>query len=604
VNKIIGVFLFGLLAAGSALAQSQPYSTYGGAADWIKAVADAGITPEIGTQTFEGIQPALYPFFNDVGNVGYSSQESSQVSVALLSDGGHVLRPLDTAEIYGVGLRAIAFDFSIEARYPGCGGTDATVLIFRGGNSISIEHVHTGFFGIIAPPEIQFDRVEIRSGGICPGVDIVLVDNVSYPGGPNSSPTNPNPPRPCPPGIPSGAFCFTPPVAIGPAWYDPPATNAFDFSSPDAKFISINDFPTGFASPFTVSTGGVVLGSFTPGQTVQFPNGGVNEFRISDISPTVDGANPYSFPINLSLDKVGVVFTMTPASASTPTPSPTPTPTPSDSTAPTLSLPANSTAEACGPAGAVVTYSASATDDTDSHPSVVCSPASGSTFAIGTTAVHCTATDASGNSAGGSFNVAVVDTTPPALTVPTNITADGTSAQGAAISFTASANDIVDPHPTVSCVPISGSAFALGTTSVQCTATDSAGNTAHKSFNVTVTYPWSGVLQPINPDGSSIFKLGSTVPVKFQLSGASAGIQNAIAHLFIAKISDGLTGNELEASSTAAATSGNQFRYDASICQYIFNWGTKGLSTGAGTYQLRIDLGDGVLRVVNVSLKQ
>jgi len=33
----------------------------------------------------------------------------------------------------------------------------------------------------------------------------------------------------------------------------------------------------------------------------------------------------------------------------------------------------------------------------------------------------------------------------------------------------------------------------------------------------------------------------------------------------------------------------------------VFNWGTKGLTPG--TYQLRIDLGDGVSRTVNVGLK-
>ena len=37
------------------------------------------------------------------------------------------------------------------------------------------------------------------------------------------------------------------------------------------------------------------------------------------------------------------------------------------------------------------------------------------------------------------------------------------------------------------------------------------------------------MLQPINADGSSVFKAGSTVSVKFQLTGASAGITNATA---------------------------------------------------------------------------
>jgi len=53
--------------------------------------------------------------------------------------------------------------------------------------------------------------------------------------------------------------------------------------------------------------------------------------------------------------------------------------------------------------------------------------------------------------------------------------------------------------------------------------------------------------------------------------------------------------------SRASASTGNLFRYDALTGQYIFNWGTKGLTTG--TYQLKVDLGDGATHIVTVSLK-
>src|SRR5207248_8264840 len=64
-----------------------------------------------------------------------------------------------------------------------------------------------------------------------------------------------------------------------------------------------------------------------------------------------------------------------------------------DTTPPVLSLPANITAEATGPAGAVVTYSASATDVVDGSRPVTCTSAPGSTFAIGSTIVSCSASD-------------------------------------------------------------------------------------------------------------------------------------------------------------------------------------------------------------------
>jgi hypothetical protein len=79
----------------------------------------------------------------------------------------------------------------------------------------------------------------------------------------------------------------------------------------------------------------------------------------------------------------------------------------SDTTAPVLTLPGNLVVNATKPTGATVAYAASATDDQDPAPAVGCAPPSGSTFAIGTTTVNCTATDAAGNSSNGSFTVSV-----------------------------------------------------------------------------------------------------------------------------------------------------------------------------------------------------
>jgi hypothetical protein len=85
-----------------------------------------------------------------------------------------------------------------------------------------------------------------------------------------------------------------------------------------------------------------------------------------------------------------------------------------DTEAPILSLPANIVVPADGPAGAVVTYTATATDDSGSA-TVTCVPPSGSTFSAGTTTVTCNATDASNNTASGSFSVTVVATATPSL---------------------------------------------------------------------------------------------------------------------------------------------------------------------------------------------
>ncbi|HYV86578.1 MAG TPA: choice-of-anchor tandem repeat GloVer-containing protein [Patescibacteria group bacterium] len=114
-------------------------------------------------------------------------------------------------------------------------------------------------------------------------------------------------------------------------------------------------------------------------------------------------------------------------------------------------------------------------------------------------------------------------------------------------------------------------------------------------------YSWSGVLAPINADGSSLFKLGSTVPVKFKLTGACDGRANVTAHLYVTKYSINIYGTQLEVLPKNRVDVGNTFRSDSSG-NYNFNLDTGTLSRG--TWQLRVDLGDGVPdRTVLISLK-
>ena len=77
-----------------------------------------------------------------------------------------------------------------------------------------------------------------------------------------------------------------------------------------------------------------------------------------------------------------------------------------DTQPPAISCPANIVKEPTCPAGAKATYAPVVSDNCPGV-AFVCSPASGSTFPIGTTTVTCTATDTSGNSAACSFTVRV-----------------------------------------------------------------------------------------------------------------------------------------------------------------------------------------------------
>jgi hypothetical protein len=119
--------------------------------------------------------------------------------------------------------------------------------------------------------------------------------------------------------------------------------------------------------------------------------------------------------------------------------------------------------------------------------------ASGDFFPIGVTTVTCTATDAAGNTSTDMFDITVVDSNSPTITVPSDITTILESTSGAAVDYTVTAVDTADPDPVIDCDPPSGSVFPVGTTTVTCTATDSSGNSSSDTFDVVVEYGLGGL---------------------------------------------------------------------------------------------------------------
>lgn len=198
-----------------------------------------------------------------------------------------------------------------------------------------------------------------------------------------------------------------------------------------------------------------------------------------------------------------------------------------DTTAPVLGLPASSTVEATSAAGATVHYSVAAMDVVDASPTISCTPPSASIFAIATTPVTCTATDASGNSsAPGGFDIAVVDTTPPVLSVPEPIVIYATTPADATVFYSVSATDLVDPDPSLLCTPPSGTNFGLGLTPVNCFAADAAGNQASPaSFTVQIIDFEAPVL--ILPDTITVSATGPDgAPVTYTVSATDGFDEN------------------------------------------------------------------------------
>ncbi len=219
-----------------------------------------------------------------------------------------------------------------------------------------------------------------------------------------------------------------------------------------------------------------------------------------------------------------------------------------DTTPPVIAPQSDMTVEATSANGAKVNFTPTATDNIDPTVTVVCTPASGSQFPLGTTQVTCNATDAAGNTAVPvTFNVTVQDTTAPVITItgdnPMNISQDSTYAeQGAvwtdAVDGTGSA--IVGGDTVNTAIP--------GTYTVTYNQTDAAGNAAvqaTRTVNVIPTYtitfdsaggtPVANITQafgstitaPADPtkDGYTFAGWSPAVPSTMPLNGAALTAQ-------------------------------------------------------------------------------
>jgi hypothetical protein len=243
-----------------------------------------------------------------------------------------------------------------------------------------------------------------------------------------------------------------------------------------------------------------------------------------------------------------------------------------------LTLPSSPiTQEATSPSGNAVTYTATATDNIDGPIAIDCTPASGSTFKIGTTPVNCTATDKAGNEAEGSFNVIVQDTIKPVIQVT------GTISDGQQIYFgdvpsapTCTATDSGSGVTSAGCT-VSGYGTKVGPQTLTFTATDNAGNTATQTIKYTVV-AWTikGFYQPVDMNGvENAARGGSTIPLKFEVFKGTTELTATSAIVTPLKATRvtcdaGATIDDIE----VLATGGTVLRYDATAGQFIYNWQT------------------------------
>jgi hypothetical protein len=240
-------------------------------------------------------------------------------------------------------------------------------------------------------------------------------------------------------------------------------------------------------------------------------------------------------------------------------------------------------------------------------------PLSGAPLGLATLSVS--ATDIFGNSASvtSTFTIAAPvpsDTLPPVVTIispqhghtylktdTVNIEVTIVDPENSAIVASTTKLNGVSVNPAL---PLPLSTMSLGTSTLEVTATDSFGHVGYaiSTFIVKSVYTFSGFYQPINDTGhaitsnTSVFKAGSTIPVKFQLlsvGGSPVQIPGGIAWVVPVK-GPPLSATPNETVYTDQPSSGNTYSW--STDHYQYNWKTASSQSGYW-YYLFVILNDG-----------
>lgn len=219
-----------------------------------------------------------------------------------------------------------------------------------------------------------------------------------------------------------------------------------------------------------------------------------------------------------------------------------------------------------------------------------------------------TVTDRAGNTASTSVSGIRIDREKPTLTTADVNVQGATYVLGNVPTATCTASDSFSGLASCKVTVSGGNANGVGSFGYTATATDNVGNTTTITGSFKVVYRFDGFLQPINDTAhqvgtaTSIFKAGSTVPVKFQLKRADGSVvQCAAAPIWLTPVKGSATSAPVDESVyTASADSGSTYRFDAVAGQYIYNWKT---GTGGNYHRVGVKLDDGQTHYVNIGLR-
>ncbi|WP_411720418.1 OmpL47-type beta-barrel domain-containing protein [Mycetocola sp.] len=227
--------------------------------------------------------------------------------------------------------------------------------------------------------------------------------------------------------------------------------------------------------------------------------------------------------------------------------------------------------------------------------------------ANGTNTASGTVTDKAGNTRSVTVDGIRIDREKPTLTDADVNVAGGTYTLGSTPAATCTATDSFSGVASCTVTVTGGTTNGVGTWSYTATAVDRAGNTTTITGTYRVIYRFEGFSQPINDtahqigSSTSVFKAGSTVPVKFQLKNAAGvAVSSSVAPTWLTPVKGSAMSAPVDESVyTPSADSGSVYR-DAGSGQYIYNWKTP---AGGHYWRIGVRLDDGQTYYVNIGLR-
>ena len=148
------------------------------------------------------------------------------------------------------------------------------------------------------------------------------------------------------------------------------------------------------------------------------------------------------------------------------------------------------------------------------------------------------------------------EATPPVLHLPANIVAEATSAAGAIVTYVVTVTDAVDTNVPFTCSPASGSQFALGVTTVNCSTTNSRNKTATGSFLVSVADTMAPAVTVHGVTDGAVYILGAVPTASCSTTDSGSGVAT-LAHVTVTGGTVEHTGHFIATCSGAIDKAGN-----------------------------------------------